>query len=233
MPIIFDKLLIPFLCAMFLALTMGGSGTSPAFAAAYGANLIKKNYIPAVFGFMVFLGAIIAGKSVVKTLGSGIIGADKMTLVVTSIVLISVALSLLIANLLGVPQSTSQCTVLSLCGAAYYFNDLQVETLLYDILPTWFITPVIAFIIMMIIGLFIFKPLNNLNIIRFNDMVSHPIFKVVVIVTSCYVAFAIGANNVANASGPIASMIMNELNISSSDGSSVTANKFFPVYSRC
>jgi sulfate permease len=31
--------------------------------------------------------------------------------------------------------------------------------------------------------------------------------------SSCYVAFAIGANNVANASGPIASMVLNELGI--------------------
>ena len=35
----------------------------------------------------------------------------------------------------------------------------------------------------------------------------------VVIISSCYVAFAIGSNNVGNAAGPIASMVINELNI--------------------
>jgi phosphate/sulfate permease len=34
-----------------------------------------------------------------------------------------------------------------------------------------------------------------------------------IVITSLYVAFSIGANNVANASGPVASMTMNELNI--------------------
>lgn len=37
------------------------------------------------------------------------------------------------------------------------------------------------------------------------------------ILMSLYVAFAIGANNVANAAGPIASMTINELNISEGD----------------
>ncbi len=33
---LFTGLTIPFLLAMFLAVTMGGSGTTPAFSAAYG-----------------------------------------------------------------------------------------------------------------------------------------------------------------------------------------------------
>ena len=31
----FDKLLVPYLAAMILAMTMGGSGTAPAFSAAF------------------------------------------------------------------------------------------------------------------------------------------------------------------------------------------------------
>ena len=42
--------------------------------------------------------------------------------------------------------------------------------------------------------------------------------KAIVIITSCYVAFAIGSNNVANASGPIMSMISNELNLGVGEG---------------
>jgi sulfate permease len=36
-------LLIPFLAAMFLAINMGDSGSSPSFSAAYGANIIRKD----------------------------------------------------------------------------------------------------------------------------------------------------------------------------------------------
>ena len=43
---LFSHLLVPFLVAMFLAVNMGGSGTAPAFSAAYGANIIRKSLIP-------------------------------------------------------------------------------------------------------------------------------------------------------------------------------------------
>jgi len=39
---IYNQLLIPFLTAMVVAITMGGSGTAPAFSASYGANVIEK-----------------------------------------------------------------------------------------------------------------------------------------------------------------------------------------------
>jgi len=39
-------LLIPFFVAMFLAINMGGSGTTPSFSAAYGANIVRKDLIP-------------------------------------------------------------------------------------------------------------------------------------------------------------------------------------------
>lgn len=46
---------------------------------------------------------------------------------------------------------------------------------------------------------------------------SHPILTILVIGMSLYVAFSIGANNVANAAGPIASMTMNELGIENTE----------------
>ena len=87
---------------------MGGSGTAPAFSAAYGANVIRKNLIPGLFGIMVFLGAILAGKGTATTLGKGLLPPEMMSFTVVSVILFSVAVSLLIANLAGIPQSTSQ-----------------------------------------------------------------------------------------------------------------------------
>ena len=60
--------LIPFIIAMFLSINMGGSGTAPAFSAAFGANVIKKSLIPGLFGLAVFAGAIIGGEQTAKTI---------------------------------------------------------------------------------------------------------------------------------------------------------------------
>ena len=213
----FSMLLVPFVIAMFLAINMGGSGTAPSFSAAYGSNIIKKNMIPGIFGIFVFLGAIIAGENVAKTIGGSIVPSEAMTITLGTIILLSVSLSLLIANLLKVPQSTSQATITALVGPAVYYNIIQTNKLFYEIIPTWFILPIISFLITYLIGRFLYNPLNKRKTVNFVEISEHRLLKVFALCAACYVAFAIGSNNVANASGPIASIVSNELNIKSED----------------
>ena len=213
---LFSYLLIPFIIAMFLAITMGGSGTAPAFSAAYGANVIRKGLIPGLFGIMVFLGAIIAGKGTATTMGKGLLNPEMMSFTVVSIILFSVAISLLIANLFGIPQSTSQATVMSVVASALYFHELNSDKLLLEIIPTWFILPIISFFISLFLGKYIYRPMRKrgYTMTRATKVNMNPIWNGIIILMSLYVAFSIGANNVANAAGPIASMTANELNIS-------------------
>jgi sulfate permease len=210
---LFSYLLIPLLVAFFLALNMGGSGTSPSFSAAYGANIIRRDIIPGLFGIMVFLGAILAGKATATTIGKDIIDPLMMNHYLVSIILFSVAISLLLANLLGIPQSTSQSTVMALSGAAIYFNVLNTRKLFIEIIPTWFITPVASFIICFLIGKYIYKPIRRKGYFTYKNISRHPVIKALIIIMALYVSFSIGANNVANASGPISSMVINELQI--------------------
>lgn len=216
---IFNHLLIPYIVAMVLAITMGGSGTAPAFSAAFGANVIRKSIIPGLFGIMVFLGTILAGKGTATTMGKGILNPEMMSFTVVSIILFAVAVSLLIANMAGIPQSTSQATVLAVTAPAMYFNDLNSHKLLVEIIPTWFILPVISFFLSLFLGKYIYKPMRRkgLTMPRAQNENLKPVWSGLLVLMSLYVAFAIGANNVANAAGPIATMTMNELNISISD----------------
>ena len=149
--------LIPFIIAMFFAINMGGSGTGPAFSAAYGANVIRKSLIPGLFGLMVFLGAIIAGKSTATTIGKEILPPEMMSFTLVSIILFSVSISLLIANLAGIPQSTSQSTVLAVVAPALYFNNLNTGKLFLVVIPAWFILPIISFFISFLLGKFIYQ----------------------------------------------------------------------------
>ncbi|MFA8450428.1 MAG: anion permease [Bacteroidales bacterium] len=205
---LFNQLLLPFILSMFLAMNMGGSGVAPAFSAAFGSRTLRRGAIPGLFGIMVFLGAIIAGKAVATTMGKSIIPTEMMSINLTSIILISISLSLLLANVLGVPQSTSQSAVFALSGPAIFFNVINYKLIITEIIPTWFFLPIIAFAISYFFGKTFLKKERKIN----NPSTFH-FFRGLVIFTSLYVAFAIGANNVANASGPIASMVINELNI--------------------
>jgi sulfate permease len=213
---LFNYLLVPFIIAMFLAITMGGSGTGPSFSAAFGANVIRKSLIPGLFGVMVFLGAIVAGKGTATTVGKGLLAPEMMTYTMVSIILFSVAISLLIANLAGVPQSTSQSTVLAVSAAALYLNVFNSSKLFLEIVPAWFILPVISFFLSLFIGKYIYRPMRRRGITlpRAQNENMKPVWNGLLVLMSCYVAFSIGSNNVANAAGPIASMTANELNIS-------------------
>ncbi|MCG8411267.1 MAG: inorganic phosphate transporter [Bacteroidales bacterium] len=206
--------LIPFVIAMFLAINMGGSGTAPAFSAAYGANILKRSLIPGLFGIAVFIGAIIGGKETAKTIGEGLLKPQMMSFSVVSIILFSVSISLLIANILGIPQSTSQSTVMAVVAPALYFDSLNTHKLFYEILPTWLIMPTASLILSFLIGKYIYKPIRKKGYTISRKINESYVLKGLIVLMSLYVAFSIGTNNVANAVGPIASLSLNELNIS-------------------
>ncbi len=202
---------IPLLLSMFLAVNMGGSGTAPAFSAAYGAGVIKKTIIPALFGIMVLAGALLAGKEVSLTLGKGLLDQTLFSPFVTSIILLCIGLSLFAANLLGVPQSTSQSTVMSIAGAAMALNGLNTQKLFLEILPAWFILPLISFFIILALSKWVFPLLKNRFFTdNYDHLKEHRGLKILLVVSSLYVAFSIGANNVANAAAPIASLMVNQ-----------------------
>lgn len=198
---------------MFLAINMGGSGTGPAFSAAYGANILKNSLIPGLFGLAVFLGAIIGGKETAKTVGKCLLAPEMMTYTVVSIILFSVAISLLLANIFGIPQSTSQSTVLAIVAPAIYFNSLNSHKLFYEILPTWLIMPIVSFLITFLIGKYIYRPIRKRGYTMSKKINESYILKGLIVAMSLYVAFSIGTNNVANAVGPIASLSFNILDI--------------------
>lgn len=209
---LFHPLTVPFLLAMFLAITMGGSGTAPAFSAAYGANVIKRTMIPGLFGVMVLAGALLAGKKVTLTLGMGLLQQSFFTPFNTSIILLSIGLAVLISNLIGVPQSTSQSTVLSIAGAATALGHFNSRKLFLEILPVWVILPIVSFFTMLLLSSLVF-PLIKSQVVRFDysQLKTHKGLKAVLILASLYVAFSIGSNNVANAAAPIASLTINEM----------------------
>jgi sulfate permease len=212
---LFNHLLIPFLVAIFLGITMGGSGTGPAFSAAYGANVIRKSLIPGLFGIMVFLGAILAGKQTASTIGKDLINPEIMSFTVVSIILFAVAISLLIANLFGIPQSTSQSTVLAIFAAGVYFHEVNTQKIFLEVIPAWFLLPIISFFLSLFFGRFIYRPMRRrgLTMSRSTNVNRKPLINGLILIMSLYVAFSIGSNNVANAAGPIATMTANELNI--------------------
>lgn len=192
---------------------MGGSGIGPSFSAAYGANIVNHTRIFGLYGLMVFLGAVFAGQKTSMTLGKGLIDPELLSYTMVSLILFSVAISLLIANLFGIPQSTSQSTVLAITAPALYFHGVNSHKLFVEIIPTWFILPIIAFILSFLLAKFIYKPIRKTGITISKRANKNFWMKALIVVSCCYVAFSIGSNNVANAAGPLMTMTSNRLGI--------------------
>jgi len=188
---------------IFFAFNMGASGVAPSFAAAYGGKLIKKKKAFLLFSLFVILGAVILGRNVTITLGKSILPKEFIDFNVTLVILGSAALGLFLANILKIPQSTSQVTVGAIVGAGLFFKHLNLETIFLKIFPAWIILPFLSFVFTWIIYRRIYPPdHDNLHIYQ-RLFANERKLRFSALVSSCYVAFAIGANNVGNAVGPL------------------------------
>lgn len=188
---------------VFFAINMGASGIAPSFAAVYGGRFIKKRLALVLFGVFVILGAVSLGKNVSITLGKNLLPQQFMSYNAALIVLFAATFSLFLANILKIPQSTSQVTVGSIVGAGLYFGHLNRSTLLLKILPMWVALPLLSYTLTFFLYRIIYPPHhNNLHIYQ-KIFANEKKLRLSALVVSCYVAFAIGTNNVANAVGPL------------------------------
>jgi len=187
---------------VFFAMNMGGSGIAPSFAAVYGAKLISREKAAVLFGIFVVLGAVALGGRVAKTLGSGFISKELFTPQVALVILLSAAVSLFAANILKVPQSTSWVTVAATFGAAFYFNNLN-WLITARMIGLWFLLPAIGFILTFVFFRIIYPPRQSNFWFYEKAHSKKKQIHYLALIAGCYVAFAIGANNVANAVGPL------------------------------
>ncbi len=188
---------------VFFAINMGASGIAPSFASTYGGKLIKKKDALILFAFFVILGAVTLGRNVTLTLGKGLLPKEFISFNVALVVLGAATAGLFLANILKIPQSTSQVTVGAILGAGMYFKHLNMQTFFLKILPMWIFLPLLSYFLTWLIYRKIYPPEHdNLHIYQ-KLFANERKLKISALMASCYVAFAIGTNNVANAVGPL------------------------------
>lgn len=115
----------------------------------------------------------------------------------------TVSLSLAIANIVRIPQSTSMVTVGAIIGAGLFFNQIYWEKLIY-IFSFWILFPSLSYFLTFFLYKRYYPPTKrNLWFYRIFTGKENSL-KLFTIISGCYCAFALGTNNVANAVGPLA-----------------------------
>lgn len=188
--------------AAAFAVNMGGGNFAASFAAAYGGKILSRKKAQVLFGIFVFLGAVFLGHRVAGTLSDKIIPRELLTADTIVIIFLTTTICLFAANLLGVPQSTSMVTVAAIAGIGLYFKRIFLGTFLY-LVPVWILLPVTGYVLTYFFGRMIY-PSRKSNFWVYEKLVNQVSrLKMFVVAASCYNAFSVGANNVANVAGPL------------------------------
>lgn len=188
--------------ALFFAMNIGASGTAASMGAPYGAGAIKNKRLALLLvAASAFLGAFFGGGEVVKTIGEGIIPANILDAQIAVIILAGATLTLFLANVIGIPLSTSEVTVGSIVGVGAAFQAIYTDTL-FVIIAFWIIIPIGSFLITYGLGFLIRFSENRWNGLTGNGRWTKWL-SLFLVIGGCLEAFSAGMNNVANAIGPL------------------------------
>lgn len=120
--------ILTFFISVLLALNMGASGFSIAFTPSYASTNVNRKKAALLFSLFVVLGAVLVRPRIVETLTTRLID-QVLNPVSGAIILSSVAITMMGANLLKVPQSTSFVMVSAFAGAGFYFGNVNKKVL--------------------------------------------------------------------------------------------------------
>ena len=148
------------------------------------------------------LGAMLQGNHVMKTIGKGIVKAD-LDYIAIIVALICSGFFVTLATFFRIPTSTSQAIVGGVLGIGLATGaDINYGKLI-TIAESWIVCPLLvmglAFVLYHLL-VFILQRVTR-NLLLFQQYLG-----VLAILSSCYVAYSMGANNAGNAVGPIANL---------------------------
>lgn len=188
--------------AVFFALNMGGASFAASFSAPYGGRILSRFQAAVLFAVFVMLGAVTFGENVSHTLGENIVPLDLLDSRAVTVIFLSAGLSMFIANMTKIPQSTSIVTVAVIAGVGLYHQQVSLRTILWFI-PFWLLLPAASYAITHVIAGYIYPP-RRTNFWIYQKFVNQRRkLKRFVVIASCYNAFSVGTNNVANVVGPL------------------------------
>ena len=186
----------------YVGWNIGANDTANCIGTAVGCGLVSFRKAAILVAVFVIIGAMLQGEHVMKTIGKGIVKTDLNYLAVCVALLCS-GFFVTLATFFRIPTSTSQAIVGGVAGIGLAVGaDLNFAKLIV-IVESWLVCPILVMALSFI----------SMALVRF--ILSHfgsrsPMFQQtfgwLAILSACYVAYSMGANNAGNAVGPIANL---------------------------
>lgn len=183
----------------YIAWNIGANDSANAMGTAIGAGLLSFRQATLTITIFVMLGAYLKGDKVMKTIGKGIVPPEYLSLELAIIALLAAGVWVTIATIKGLPVSTTQAIVGGVVGVGIAISaPIKWETLI-KIGAAWIISPILAAIFGLILLKFYGKIVNRIKSLKRIEF----LYKWLAVLGGSYMAFNFGANEVANATGPL------------------------------
>ena len=195
-------LLFILIAGSYVGWNIGANDTANCVGTSVGCGLISFRNAVILVGIFAVLGALLQGENVMKTIGKGIVKAD-LNYPAVAIALVCSGFFVSLATFFRIPTSTSQAIVGGVVGIGLALGaEIDHSKFMY-IVESWLICP-----IMVMVLAFVLMHFANFGLKRIESrslIVQHAMGRLAIL-SACYVAYSMGANNAGNAVGPIANL---------------------------
>jgi len=180
---------------LFLGWALGANDAANVFGTAVGTRMIRFSTAAIICSIFVILGAVFSGSGAASTLGKlGAINALPGAFMAA----LSAALAVYLMTKAGLPVSTTQAIVGAIIGWNLFAEKETNSAPLIKILSTWFICPILAATLSVILFLFIRWILKHANI---HLLRTDAYTRAGLIVAGAFGSYSLGANNIGNVMG--------------------------------
>ncbi len=195
-------MVILLLAGAYVGWNIGANDTANCIGTTVGAGLLPFSRAVLIVALFAILGALLQGQHVMKTIGKGIV-YQELDFLAVCVALVSSGIFVTLATFKRIPTSTSQAIVGGVVGIGLAVKAPINTTKFWTIAGSWIICPVmvmiLAYALSRLVGVILAK-------VRVSILIVQQVMGWLAILSGCYVAYSMGANNAGNAVGPISSL---------------------------
>ncbi|RAM58395.1 phosphate permease [Mesotoga sp. SC_3PWM13N19] len=184
--------------AVVFGWALGANDAANVYGTAVTSGLVKYRVAVVLSAIFILIGSLLEGSRGLETISS----VSTQTLLTASISTIGAALSMIVMTYLGIPSSSSQAMMGAILGIGI-LNSTVDWSVLTKVVICWVTTPIGA-----AAGAFFLYKISAVFFRRIKTIQAQDLsLKVGALIIGAYGSYALGANNVANVTGPYAGII--------------------------
>ncbi len=186
----------------YVGWNIGANDTANCVGTSVGCGLISYRRAVILVSVFVIIGALIDGGHVMKTVGKGIIN-QPLDYLAIFVALLCSGVFVTLATFYRIPTSTSQAIVGGVLGIGLATGAQIQYSKLITIAESWVLCPIL--VLGLAYGLY-FLLTQVIKRLRVGALLIQNALGWLSILSACYLAYSMGANNAGNAVGPIANL---------------------------